>query len=175
MLTSPNSQDTLPLSPRAARKEKAAPSSSDSSPEIARVREATPGAGETPPAHLLVVDDGPVALQMWKLVLPLLGYRVTAARDGAEALDQLARARFDLLMVDQDLTGMAGIELAARVKARYPMLPVVVLSGQVRQDAVVPGAVSGVDLLVGKPCGIDTLKRVVAGMLAGATARAAAV
>src|SRR5436309_693090 len=67
-------------------------------------------------AHVLLVDDEPVALQVWKRLLPLLGYRVTAVGGGAEALAKLAAEPFDLLVTDQQMPGLRGADLAARAK-----------------------------------------------------------
>ena len=51
-------------------------------------------------AHILVVDDDPILAGFLQLTLELEGYRVAVANDGAVGLDKVARARFDLVLLD---------------------------------------------------------------------------
>ena len=78
---------------------------------------------------ILVVDDDPVVGKSFHRVLSGKGYAVITARDGQEALDRLAREDYDAVFTDIKMPGMSGIEVAARVKATRPWLPVVMLTG----------------------------------------------
>ena len=78
---------------------------------------------------ILVVDDDPVVGISFDRVLSGKGYAVITARDGEEALDKLAREDYDAVFTDIKMPGMSGIEVAARVKAARPWLPVVIVTG----------------------------------------------
>jgi CheY-like chemotaxis protein len=78
---------------------------------------------------VLVVDDDPVVGRSFDRVLSARGYAVITASDGAEALDKLAREDYDVVYADIKMPGMDGLEVAARVKAKSPWLPVVIVTG----------------------------------------------
>src|SRR5512146_1457523 len=78
---------------------------------------------------VLVVDDDPVVGKSFDRVLSGKGYAVITAADGSEALDKLAREDYDAVFADIKMPGMSGIEVAARIKAARPWLPVVIVTG----------------------------------------------
>ena len=80
---------------------------------------------------VLVVDDEPLITELQEGVLRGAGYRVTTANSAAAALE-LVRARpdgFDLVVTDQLMPGMSGLQLAASMSALRPGLPIVIASG----------------------------------------------
>ena len=58
-----------------------------------------------------------------------MGYRVVAARSGAEALSLLDRTKVDLVLTDHAMPQMTGTQLAQHVRERDPSLPVVMVTG----------------------------------------------
>lgn len=86
-----------------------------------------PGGGQT----LLVVEDEPQLLTMITDVLHDLGYRVVSARSGQDALALVeAGEQFDLLLTDVVMPGkVGGFELARRLRALRPTVPVIYTSG----------------------------------------------
>jgi len=78
---------------------------------------------------VLVVDDDPVVGKSIDRVLSARGYAVITASDGPEALDKLAREDYDVVYTDIKMPGMDGLEVAARIKASRPWLPVVIVTG----------------------------------------------
>jgi CheY-like chemotaxis protein len=78
---------------------------------------------------VLVVDDDPIVGRSIDRVLSPSGYAVIAASNGAEALDKLAREDYDVVYTDIKMPGMDGLEVAARIKASRPWLPVVIVTG----------------------------------------------
>lgn len=78
---------------------------------------------------ILVVDDDPVVARSFHRVLSDKGYAVIAAANGEEALEKLAREEYDAVYADIRMPGMDGLEVAERVKARRPWLPVVIVTG----------------------------------------------
>jgi CheY-like chemotaxis protein len=83
----------------------------------------------TTQARVLVVDDDPVVAKSIDRVLTGKGYAVITASDGPEALDKLANGKYDAVFADIRMPGMDGLEVAARIKATQPWLPVVIVTG----------------------------------------------
>ncbi len=69
-----------------------------------------------PSATILVVDDGPVNLQVLVRTLHGSGHRILVARDGLTALDIIRRAKPDLVLLDVMMPGMDGFEVCRLVK-----------------------------------------------------------
>jgi CheY-like chemotaxis protein len=78
---------------------------------------------------VLVVDDDPVVGKSFDRVLKGKGYAVITERSGAEALKKLRAEKYDVVFTDIKMPGMSGLEVAERVKASQPWLPVVVVTG----------------------------------------------
>lgn len=105
---------------------------------------------------VLVVDDDPDIRRLAVQALIHRGYLVVAAAGGAEALDAVAAAtdQVDLLVTDVAMPGMSGLELAARLVAHSPKLPVLFMSG----NAGTAGLAAGADILM-KPFTPEELGR----------------
>ena len=78
---------------------------------------------------VLVVDDDPIVGMSIDRILSPRGYAVITAINGSEALDKLAREDYDVVYTDIKMPGMDGLEVAARIKASRPWLPVVIVTG----------------------------------------------
>src|SRR3990172_368572 len=78
---------------------------------------------------VLVVDDDPVVGKSFDRVLSGKGYAVITARNGEEALHKLRNETYDVVFTDIKMPGMSGLEVAERVKAKQPWLPVVIVTG----------------------------------------------
>ena len=81
--------------------------------------------------HILVVDDEPFFLDVLRQMLTSLSYRVTAFLNSTEALKKLADApnSFDMLISDQTMPGMTGVQLAAEAKRINSHMPIILCSG----------------------------------------------
>ncbi len=82
-------------------------------------------------ARILVVDDEPSVAGFLKELLSVAGYEAVLARDGAEALEifQQQSGCFDLVITDQTMPNLTGAELAHRLLALSPDLPVILCTG----------------------------------------------
>ena len=69
--------------------------------------------------------------EMGKAMLSGLGYRVTASSNPLEALEEFCRrpGEFDLLITDQTMPKMSGVQLAQEVRKIRPELPVILSTG----------------------------------------------
>src|SRR5689334_7147586 len=82
-------------------------------------------------ARILLVDDNASGLRARKSVLEELGYRVTAALNGEEALECFGQQKFDLVITDYKMPRVDGSELIARLRKKVPELRIILLSGYV--------------------------------------------
>lgn len=78
---------------------------------------------------VLVVDDDPVVGKSFDRVLSGKGYAVITASNGEEALNKLRNETYDMVFTDIKMPGMNGLEVAERVRASQPWLPVVIITG----------------------------------------------
>lgn len=95
---------------------------------VAEEQTIAPGGRE----RILLVEDEAAVRKLAALMLEELGYRVTTASDGAEALELVEVARdfpVDLLVTDVVMPRTGGLELAARLRRAHPELPVLFVSG----------------------------------------------
>jgi len=83
------------------------------------------------PTHriLVVEDDGDIR-RLNAEVLAHSGYHVDAAEDGAAAWDTLQRNRYDLLVTDNDMPKVSGVELLHKLHAAHIALPVIMATGR---------------------------------------------
>ncbi len=82
--------------------------------------------------HILLVDDEALLLEMTSQMISRMGYRVSKALNGQEALDlfQADPYGFDLVITDQTMPGgMTGIELSARILSVRSDLPTILCTG----------------------------------------------
>jgi CheY-like chemotaxis protein len=79
--------------------------------------------------HILLVDDNKMGIAARKAVLEELGYSVTTASSGPEALARFEEQTFDLVVTDYKMPRMNGTELIAELRKRSPAVPVILLSG----------------------------------------------
>ncbi|MEI8192109.1 MAG: response regulator, partial [candidate division NC10 bacterium] len=86
------------------------------------------GPTEPNPSRLLVVDDMEAMRLALEKCLQLSGYQVVLAASGGEALELLRSQRFDLLLTDQSMPGLSGLELTEVVARMHPDMPIVVLT-----------------------------------------------
>jgi len=75
---------------------------------------------------VLVVDDEENIRKLYKEELEDLGYEVTTASDGAQALAEMEKTKFDLATLDMRMKGMDGIETLRRMKEKNSTLPVII-------------------------------------------------
>ena len=103
--------------------------------------------------HILFVDDEATLVEITRIMLERLGYRVSAHTDGQAALDHFAGApeAFDLAITDHSMPGMTGFELARRLLALRPDLPVILCSGYGSAVSEEMARQAGIRLLAAKP------------------------
>ena len=77
---------------------------------------------------LLWVDDEIEQLRAHLLFLEKKGYEVVTVSNGTDAIDQCANRSFDLVLLDEQMPGLSGLETLQRIKELQPALPVVMVT-----------------------------------------------
>jgi DNA-binding NtrC family response regulator len=85
-------------------------------------------------ATVLVVDDEASVREALKSVLHAAGYQVLAAESGDEALRLLEGAAVEVVISDQRMAGMSGVDLLKLVRVRHPRVVRIMLSGDKDPD-----------------------------------------
>jgi two-component system, OmpR family, response regulator len=108
-------------------------------------------------AELLVVDDEQFLREAVAASLRFLGFEVTAAENGTDAL-RLARGhRFDLVVLDVLLPDMDGFEIVRRLRREGNRVPVIFLTAKDAQEDKITGLTIGGDDYMTKPFGLEEL------------------
>ena len=80
------------------------------------------------PIELLWIDDEVDLLQAHILFLGQKGYTVTTAHSGQDALALLKEKSFNIVLLDENMPGMSGIEVLVAIKQDHPQLPVIMIT-----------------------------------------------
>jgi len=108
--------------------------------------------------HILVVDDIFEQREIASTILTELGYRVTTAESGEQALDLARKERFDLLLLDMILgEGMDGFDTYRSIKSLVPEQAAIITSGFSETTRVTEAIRIGVGRYIKKPYMINTL------------------
>lgn len=91
---------------------------------------------------VLCVDDERVGLHVRKLLLERSGYKVLTAQDGRTGLALFQENPVEAVVLDYAMPGMHGGEVAARMRAVKPNVPILLLSAYVGLPADVTGLVN---------------------------------
>lgn len=113
--------------------------------------------------RILVVDDQEIICELISVYLRGDGHEPVTAVDGQSALDAFRAGSFGLVITDQSMPGLDGVQLAAAVKAHAPKVPVILLTGYGDEMQSSSGGLpAGVDLLLSKPVSAVDLRHAVA-------------
>ena len=107
--------------------------------------------------RLLKVDDEERFLKTTKALMEKRQCVVATAPGGIEALDLLARQEVDVVILDVKMPGMDGVEVLGRIKKKYPLVEVIMLTGHSTTESAVEGMELGAFDYLLKPCDIDIL------------------
>jgi two-component system NtrC family response regulator len=107
--------------------------------------------------NVLVVDDEPKLCDLLASALSQNDIQVFTAGNGLHALAVLEREEIDLVISDWRMPGMDGPQLLAEIKARFPMLPVIVMTAYSTVKNAVQSMRNGAYDYISKPFDIDEL------------------
>jgi len=78
---------------------------------------------------ILFVDDHEVLARLSCEILEMQGYRAVSAYNAGQALEKLDQEKFDVLVTDFRMEGMDGLQLARKIHAKDPGMPVIIVTG----------------------------------------------
>jgi two-component system alkaline phosphatase synthesis response regulator PhoP len=103
--------------------------------------------------RILLAEDDPITREAVAELLEAEGHKVSAAKDGLEALDIWRRHRAELVLLDIMMPGASGYEVCRAIRADDRRVPVLFLSAKSEEVDVVLGLELGADDFVRKPFG----------------------
>lgn len=120
--------------------------------------------GDSPPRHILYLDDDDTLVFLVRRLLERRGYRVTAMLNQQDAISAVRDnpTGFDLLLTDFNMPGMSGLEVAKAVLAINPALPVAVASGYITDELQADALAAGVCEVVFKTDAVEDFCAMVA-------------
>lgn len=119
----------------------------------------------------MIADDEPGVLQLVCDALSIGDrYRIVTARDGDEAWRAISRHRPQAVILDIEMPGRNGLELATAIKrdATLGSVRVILLTSRVKESDVAAGLAAGADFYLTKPFSIADLLETVEQAMAGA-------
>ena len=108
-------------------------------------------------SHILIADDERSIRLMLETGLTLNGFRVTAVRNGREALEAASAGKFDAVLSDIYMPDMGGLELVDALRATDPNLPIVLMTAQGSLQVAVEAVTRGATDFIGKPFDISAV------------------
>jgi len=115
-----------------------------------------------PCLRALVIDDRPFLAETLAQLLRAIGQEAEAVASGEEGLRRLETGCFDLVITDQSLPGMSGYDVASAVKARWPGLPVILITGWLNIVDADRWAGDRVNMVLAKPFTKEQLSQAIA-------------
>jgi len=109
---------------------------------------------------ILVVDDDPIIRKLLLEVLTNDGHQVTVAENGAEALEEARKQKFELLFLDVHMPVMNGLEALINVRKLFPGMPVAMMDSypdQLVQQARREGALT----CIHKPFDLREIRKII--------------
>ena len=116
----------------------------------------------TPPL-ILIVEDNPESLDIFRTRLAAHGYEILTASDGETALAVAREKQPDLILLDIMMPKLDGIEVCRRLKgdSSLPFMPIVMLTAKADPKDVVAGLEAGADEYLTKPVDFEMFQQMI--------------
>jgi len=126
--------------------------------------------------HILLAEDNSVNQRLASRLLEKQGHHVVTAGNGREALEEIERQTFDLVLMDLQMPVMGGLEATAAIRSRERStgdhLPIIAMTAHAMQGDRDRCLAAGMDDYVSKPIDVKQLFTVVQNVMTGAAAPA---
>jgi diguanylate cyclase (GGDEF)-like protein len=100
---------------------------------------------------ILVVDDSPINLKVVSITLDAIGYSMTFANNGFQAIERFKSAQPDLVLLDLMMPEMDGLEACDALKALNPEIPIIFLTASHEQEHLLKAFAQGAVDYLTKP------------------------
>jgi len=115
--------------------------------------------GETLAQKILLVEDEEDANRYYRLSLQAEGFDVVGVFNGADAIAEIGKSDFDIVLLDIMMSGMDGIETCSKIRESFDgkTLPICMITASMDVEKVVSAFEAGADGYIVKPFDIDEL------------------
>jgi DNA-binding response OmpR family regulator len=107
--------------------------------------------------RVLVIDDDPSVRAFLSEFLEQEAFEVRIAQDGMQALTIFRAESFDLILVDFQMPGMSGLEVAAEVRKTHPHIPIALITGTAKTLNTDRVARAGITRIFQKPFDLEVV------------------
>ena len=107
--------------------------------------------------RLLLVDDDQLARDLMSLRLQRMGYEITVADDGSQALEILKVQNIDLVLLDMMMPGLSGYEVLSEIRKSFSLLslPVIMVTAHDEQEHIIKALETGANDYLVKPVNME--------------------
>jgi DNA-binding NtrC family response regulator len=110
---------------------------------------------------VMVLDDEPIVCKRLQPSLEKLGFAVTTFTRSLEALEDIEKNQYDIVITDLKMKDIDGIRFLEEVKKRYPRSEVIVITGFATLDTAKESFKKGVFDFIAKPFNLSEIQEVV--------------
>ena len=110
---------------------------------------------------IMVLDDEPIVCKRLKPALEKQGYEVDTFTESAEAMEQIRRIDYDIIITDLKMKGIDGMQLLGEAKRRLPRTEVIVITGFATMETAKESFQQGVFDFIAKPFKLREIQSVV--------------
>jgi len=107
--------------------------------------------------NVLITDDDPELRRILRITLDALGFDVTEAANGEQALREHESGHFEVVLLDVNMPGIGGIETCRELRKRAPRLQILMLTVRDRETDLIEALDAGADDYITKPFSIPEL------------------
>src|SRR5471032_1047391 len=106
---------------------------------------------------ILVTDDDAELRRVLRMTLAALGFDVAESSNGEQALKELERRHFEVVLLDVNMPGMGGIETCRQIRRKAPQLQILMLTVRDKEADMIAALDAGADDYITKPFSIPEL------------------
>lgn len=111
--------------------------------------------------NILLVDDEPIVREVMADFLTIIGHHVDEVDDGLSGLQAIRAGAYDVVFTDIRMPGIDGIEFLKQVKAIFPNLPIIVITGHGSEDTEREAIAAGATGYLNKPIAFTDARRII--------------
>jgi len=120
--------------------------------------------------RILLVEDTPINQTLETILLQRMGYEVSIANNGIEAIEAFSTREFDLIMMDIHMPEMGGVEAAEIIRTleknqQLKRTPIIAVTANALKGDKERYLAAGMDGYVSKPISVDALRHEIQGLL----------
>jgi len=116
-------------------------------------------------AHILIIEDDEETRSLLKELLEEEGFKTECASNGSDALREIVKKPFDLIVTDIEMPGLTGLDILPEMKKLRPEAPIIVMTSFANEEVHRRSLGKGASGYLEKPIHIKKLKALIHEML----------